>query len=124
MTLETPEKTTMADMSGEKRDRNSVNTDKPASTPNTKDTKLLCSADMEPIGKEKGKEIIEIDPDSDDAKMDNGGIDFTSPTKPDIIDVDALIASGGLDKHADDDDIAPDTPRSLFDSFEKVTTDD
>ncbi len=38
----TPEKATMADISGGKRDRGSDNTDKPVTTPNTRDSKLSC----------------------------------------------------------------------------------
>jgi hypothetical protein len=37
----TPEKAAMADMSGGKRDRRSDNSDKPVTTPNTRDAKLF-----------------------------------------------------------------------------------
>jgi hypothetical protein len=68
----TPEKPTMAIVSGEKRDRNSDNTDKPISSPNLKDTKLLFANDKVTIGKEKGEETIEITQKPDPAKSTAG----------------------------------------------------
>jgi hypothetical protein len=55
----TPEKTTMAETAGGKRDRNSDDTDQPNVTPNSRDAKLSCW-DAEGINNdEKGEETIE-----------------------------------------------------------------
>ena len=114
--MNTPEKPTMADMSGEKRDRNSANTDQPVSTTNTKDAKMQCSDDKAPLAKQNDAETIENGKNPKDP-------DTKRHTEDDIIDVDSLISSGGLEK---DSDAPNDTfrPQKLFDEVEDVTDDD
>ena len=118
----TPEKATMADMSGGKRDRISNHTDQPASTPNTRDTKLLCNGDKDPIGKGNEGKLVEIEQplDSDKINATNDGIG--KQAQKEVIDVDDnpdvlddLIASGGLDKTSGSD-IERLVPKTLFGS--------
>ena len=117
----TPEKATMADMSGGKRDRISDHTDKPPSTPNTRDTKLLCNDAKVAIGKEKDGKIVEIEEKLDSVKIgtiDDGVVaSFVQPAQKEVIDIDdldSLIASGGLE-HSPGSDIAKNVPKTLFD---------
>jgi len=117
----TPEKPTMADMSGGKRDRISDHTDKPPSTPNTRDTKLLCNDDKVAIGKEKEGKLVEIEEKLDSVKIStvDDVVDASSvqPAQKDVIDVDdldSIIASGGLE-NSPGSDIGKHTPKTLFD---------
>jgi hypothetical protein len=119
MTLEKP---TMADMSGEKRDRRSDHTDNPHSSPNIKDTKLLCADDQVAIGKQKNEEIVENKENgtSDEFKADNGG-ELTRYDSPLPKNVNSKVNSHKLDEmvKANTDH----TPTELLESFD-ATTDD
>ena len=117
----TPEKPTMADMSGGKRDRISDCTDKPPSTPNTRDNKLLCNDDKVAIGKGNDGKIVEIEDKLDSVKIGTDDDDvvasFVKPAQKEVIDVDdldSLIASGGLE-HSPRSDIAKNVRKTLFD---------
>jgi hypothetical protein len=123
----TPKKATMADMYGGKRDRGSDHTDQPITTPNSRDTKLLCSVNKAAIGKEKGQEIIEIDsPEYFDSSKDGYETAVIPLAGSEVIGVDkvnSLISSGGLEKHARESDMEEHVPYSLFDKFEDATSD-
>jgi hypothetical protein len=109
----TPEKATMADISGGKRDRGSDNTDKPVTTPNTRDSKLSCW-DAEGLKESKNAEEL----------IENGIITGEKTQvndeyldAPDVIDVDELIASGGRDDGVLEDIENDHTPKKLFMTF-------
>jgi hypothetical protein len=123
----TPKKATMANMYGGKRDRGSDHTDQPITTPNSRDTKLLCSVNKAAIGKEKDQEIIEIDsPEYFDSSKDGYETAVIPLAGSEVIGVDkvnSLISSGGLEKHARESDMEEHVPYSLFDKFEDATSD-
>jgi hypothetical protein len=123
----TDEKPTMADMSGGKRDRSSDHTDKPATTPNTRDSKLLCNDDKEPIGKGNEGKLVEIEQKLNSAAICNDDDGVTSaPIKPDqkevidVDDLDSIIASGGL-VESPGSDTEEHVPKTLFDPTEDKT---
>jgi hypothetical protein len=124
----TPEKATMADMSGGKSDRDSDHTNQPITTPNSCDTKLLCSVGKAAIGKEKEQELIDIDPtkffDSSKYGYDTAVIPFAGSEAIDVDGVNFLISSGGLEKHARESDMEEHVPYSLFDKFENANNAD
>jgi hypothetical protein len=134
----TPEKATMADVSGGKRDRRSDNTDDPVTTPNTRDAKLSCWDPNYPNDTAKDKESIEDDTDlegqpkitlihppakkiPDDEPMSKG---LTLHKGVDIIDVDAFIASGGAEPGYDTDFPAHSPKKLFFSSDEDEASDD
>ena len=123
----TPEKATMANMSGGKRDRGSDHTDQPITTPNSRDNKLLCSVDKAAIGKEKDQAIIEIDSskyfDSSKDGYETAVIPFAGSEVIDVDKVNSLVSSGGLEKYARESDMEEHVPYSLFDKFEDATSD-
>jgi hypothetical protein len=123
----TPEKPTMVDMSGGKRDRSSDHTDKPATTPNTRDTKLLCDDDMEAIGKGNEGKLVEIEQKPNSAVIcnDDDGVTsaFVKPDQKEVIDVDdldSIIASGGL-VESPGSDTDEHVPKTLFDPKDDKT---
>jgi hypothetical protein len=123
----TPKKATMADMSRGKRDPGSDHTDQPITTPNSCNTKLLCSVGKAAIGKEKDQELIEIDPtkffNSSKYIYDTAVIRFAGSKVINVDKVNSLISSGGLEKHARESDMEEYVPYSLFDKFENMTND-
>jgi hypothetical protein len=125
----TLEKVAMADISGGKRDRRSGDTYQPNTTPNTRLTKLSCWDEDGATGKDITVEMRKNEEGPLDcskiANKDLGqaqiGMLPTASTNAghgaEIIDVDALISSGGLE--IDDDEISPGTtPKKLFSSFD------
>lgn len=107
----TPERPTMADMSGEKRDRRSINTDQPASTPNPHDSKLQRDESEALISTEKEEETIDYDEihEGDDA------IKAVSDSKEsDVIDVDSLMSWGGSDDKVSVSETESHSPKTLF----------
>ena len=122
----TPEKATMADKSGGKRDRISNNTDQPVSTPNTRDTKLLCNGDKDPIGKGNEGKLVEIEHPLDPDKINVTDEGVVKQAQKEVIDVDVnpddlaeLIASGGLDEATGSDTEEP-VPKTLFGVFKNI----
>jgi hypothetical protein len=125
----TPEKVAMADISGGKRDRRSDDTDQPNTTPNTRLTKLSCWDEDGATGKDITVEMRKNEEgpldyskiaNKDLGQAQNGMLPTASTNAgpgAEIIDVDALISSGGLE--IDDDEIFPGTtPKKLFSSFD------
>jgi hypothetical protein len=100
----TPEKATMAEMAGAKRDRHSDNTDNLSPClANTRETKLSCWDGNAANGKGDVKETMEDDHnreiDADDQQM--------STEKEEIINIDAdddLTKAGGLEEGQDNED--------------------
>jgi hypothetical protein len=72
MTSENDATATMAPASGEKSDRNYVNTDQPHYSPNPQDTKRLCADGKDAIGRLTAKETSER-ANSADSKVENPG---------------------------------------------------
>ena len=91
----TPEKATMADISGGKRDRGHDNTEKAVTTPNTRDSKLSCWDADGVDGSKNGGETIENGIFAGEQMKVYESLD-----EPDVVDVDELIASGGRDDGA------------------------
>jgi hypothetical protein len=88
------EKATMAPASGEKRDRNSANTDQPHYSPNPQDTKLLCVNDKDAIGRPMAKESIES-ANSADSKGGSGNVVgrfLSTEAGSKVIDVESDLA--------------------------------
>ena len=116
----TPEKPTMANLSSGKRDRISDHTDKPVTTRNTRDTKLLCDDDKDAIGKGIEGKLIEMEQKLNSVMIDNadnGGVSTSvKPDQKEVIDVDdldLLIASGGLED-SPGSDTEENVPKTLF----------
>jgi hypothetical protein len=109
MTPERPEKPTMADRSGEKRDRNSDDTDKPPSTPNTKDNKLLRDDAKEPLGNYVEDETMENE--------DKGDFVYHDADEGALILFDSE-ASKGADAANADDKNGTDADDGMMDSEE------
>jgi hypothetical protein len=124
MTLETP---TMADMSGEKRDRRSDHTDQPPTTPNIKDTKLLCADDKVAIGRKKEEELVEPDSNTDDKANNDDILALVDPPvlKKSVVtdvDFDSMLDTNGLDGKVADE-LVIHNPTSLTTTFDKALTD-
>jgi hypothetical protein len=108
------EKSTMATVSGEKRDRNSDNTDQPTSSPNSKDAKLLCANDKAPIGKPKDEEMNMIAQKKDLVAFNaNKDVNPKQTSK----DMEEHVTEGKYGVHLEDEEY---TPKTLFDSSDET----
>jgi hypothetical protein len=110
----TTEKSTMATVSGEKRDRNSDNTDQPTSSPNSKDAKLLCANDKAPIGKPKDDEMNKIS-----QKKDLVAVNANKDVNPKQTseDMEEHVTEGKYGVHLEEEEY---TPKTLFDSLDET----
>jgi hypothetical protein len=106
-------KSTMATFCGDKRDRNSDNTDQPTSSPNSKDAKLFCANDKAPIGKPKDKETNKIVQKNDLAAF-NANKDVNP--KQTSEDMEEHVTEGKYGAHLDKEY----TPKTLFDSSDET----
>jgi hypothetical protein len=123
----TPEKSTMADKTGGKRDRLSDDTDKPETTPNTRDAKISCWDDEDLDGKPNEPETVENEPPSviSSPDRDNSSMqDSFASVEPSVIDVDALISSGGLEKDDNGHPTGKPAPKNLFSDFSDYEVDE
>ncbi len=119
-----PEKTTMADMSGGKRDRVSDYADQPVTTPNTRDSKLLCNDNKLAVGNKNDEKTVETEQKLVLVKIDADDFDNHVKEVIDVDSLDTLIASGGKEKQDQDSDTEEHVPKTLFEFDDNKTDDD